>query len=224
MPKLSPDKPGIVKRVDSLETQVGRLEDVRDNMMENVGETQYIHAPRHANGGDDPLYPSDIGAANKVHSHSYTDITNLQEMINAFPGFDLNGLVSALVPLIKPWIVGDGEGGGFLNSSGAYGSEGAGGVGGKVNYCGSIYSPVRGTLKRIVFSCHSTSGNCYAVGVGVNSVLVKEFSGRLENGIEDLSVPVKAGDIISLALRISYAGGGEDAYRSGSFNYSVFIS
>lgn len=117
MPKLSPDKPGIVKRVDSLETQVGRLEDVRDNMMENVGETQYIHAPRHANGGDDPLSPSDIGAANKVHSHSYTDITNLQEMINAFPGFDLNGLVSALVPLIKPYI------GGTARKVGEYGNR-----------------------------------------------------------------------------------------------------
>ena len=116
MPNISPDKPGIVKRVDTLETQVGRLEAVRDDMLGNVERTQYLHAPRHAAGGDDPLSPRDINAADRAHSHAYTDITNVQAMPNAFPGFDLNALASALAPLIKPYI------GGTARKVGEYGA------------------------------------------------------------------------------------------------------
>lgn len=111
-----PDRPGIVKRVDTLETQVGRLEAVRDDMMGNVERTQYLHAPRHAMGGADPLSPSDVGAADRIHSHVYTDITNMQAMLDAFPGFDLNALAAALAPLIKPHV------GGTARKVGEYGA------------------------------------------------------------------------------------------------------
>lgn len=116
MPNLSPDKPGIVKRVDTLETQVGRLEAVRDDMMGNVERTQYLHALRHAVGGADPLSPLDINAADRAHSHAYTDITNIQDMLNAFSGLDLHALAAALAPLIKPYI------GGTARKVGEYGA------------------------------------------------------------------------------------------------------
>ncbi len=94
---ISPDRPGIVKRVEA-------LENVRDRMMEFVTPTQYLHALRHAVGGDDPISAESIGAADRIHSHSYTDITDIQEMVDSFPGFDLGKLVAALVPLLKPYL------------------------------------------------------------------------------------------------------------------------
>jgi len=42
----------------------------------------YIHAENHKIGGSDPLSPADIGAANEVHTHSISDITNLQTTLN----------------------------------------------------------------------------------------------------------------------------------------------
>ena len=42
----------------------------------------YIHAQNHKIGGSDPLSPADIGAANEVHTHSISDITNLQTTLN----------------------------------------------------------------------------------------------------------------------------------------------
>lgn len=74
------DKPGWAKRIEALEA-------VRDDMKANVLTHQYLHNTRHYIGGDDPLRPVDIGAADRVHKHSYTDITDLQAMINGYaPG------------------------------------------------------------------------------------------------------------------------------------------
>lgn len=74
------DKPGWAKRIEALER-------VRDNMKANVLDYQYLHNTRHYAGGEDPLTPANIGAANQVHKHSYTDITDLQAMINGYaPG------------------------------------------------------------------------------------------------------------------------------------------
>lgn len=94
---ISPDRPGIVKRVEA-------LENVREHMMEFVTPTQYLHALRHAVGGDDPISAESIGAALKAHSHSWGDINDFQDMINNLVKFDLNKLVEALIPLLKPHI------------------------------------------------------------------------------------------------------------------------
>lgn len=106
------DKPGWAKRIEALER-------VRDNMKANVLDYQYLHNTRHYTGGDDPLTPANIGAANQVHKHSYTDLTDLQNMLDGydpganpnFPGgiggitsLDLTKLAAALLPLIKPYI------------------------------------------------------------------------------------------------------------------------
>lgn len=83
------DKPGWAKRIEALER-------VRDDMKANVLSTQYLHNTRHYTGGDDPLTPANIGAADRVHTHVYKDITNIQELLNALGDYNLDALAAIL--------------------------------------------------------------------------------------------------------------------------------
>lgn len=83
------DKPRWAKRIEALER-------VRDDMKANVLSTQYLHNTRHYTGGDDPLTPANIGAADRVHTHVYKDITDIQKLLNALGDYNLDALAAIL--------------------------------------------------------------------------------------------------------------------------------
>ena len=61
-------KPGIVQRVEALEAKP-------DPTPESIGAAKAKHAAQHATGGSDAVAPDSIGAAQKIHTHTFADIS-----------------------------------------------------------------------------------------------------------------------------------------------------
>ncbi len=61
-------KPGIVQRVEVLEAKP-------DPTPESIGAAKAKHAAQHATGGSDAVTPDSIGAAQKIHTHTFADIS-----------------------------------------------------------------------------------------------------------------------------------------------------
>ncbi len=61
-------KPGIVQRVEALEAEP-------DPTPESIGAAKAKHAAQHATGGSDAVTPDSIGAAQKIHTHTFADIS-----------------------------------------------------------------------------------------------------------------------------------------------------
>lgn len=88
---------------------------------------------------------------------------------------------------------------------------------------GGFLSPVVGTLKRVVFSTHASSGYVWVSAVLVDGVKVATTSNRPLDGSIELSAPVQLRSSIYLELGTQYGGGGSDAYKEGSWSFSVLI-
>ena len=88
---------------------------------------------------------------------------------------------------------------------------------------GGFLSPVVGTLKRVVFSTHASSGYVWVSAVLVDGVKVATTSNRPLDGSIELSAPVQLRSSIYLELGTQYSGGGSDAYKKGSWSFSVLI-
>lgn len=88
---------------------------------------------------------------------------------------------------------------------------------------GGFLSPVVGTLKRVVFSTHASSGYVWVSAVLVDGVKVATTSNRPLDGSIELSAPVQLRSSIYLELGTQYSGGGSDAYKEGSWSFSVLI-
>lgn len=112
-----------------------------------------------------------------------------------------------------------GDGGATLTASGSYNINGSGT---SRLVVGQVLSPVAGTLTRVVFSAHSTSGTVRVVGVTVNGAQVASFSGTV-TGQVDLSAPVGIGSKVSLNVNATYSGGGDDASKEGTWRFSALI-
>lgn len=113
------------------------------------------------------------------------------------------------------------DGGGIaLAAVGSY-SIGSGGL----HYLsvGGLLIPVVGTLKRVVFSTHASAGHVWVSGVLVDGVKVATTSNRPLDGSIELSAPVQLRSSIHLELGTRYNGGGSDAYKKGSWRFSVLI-
>lgn len=88
---------------------------------------------------------------------------------------------------------------------------------------GGFLSPAVGTLKRVVFSTHASSGYVWVSAVLVDGVKVATTSNRPLDGSIELSAPVQLRSSIYLELGTQYSGGGSDAYKEGSWSFSVLI-
>lgn len=96
---------------------------------------------------------------------------------------------------------------------------------GGLNYrsVGGFLSPVVGTLQRVVFSTHASAGSVWVNAVLVDGVKVATTSNRPLDGSIELSAPVQLRSSIYLELGTQYSGGGGDAYKEGSWSFSVLI-
>lgn len=88
---------------------------------------------------------------------------------------------------------------------------------------GGLLIPVVGTLKRVVFSTHASAGSVWVNAVLVDGVKVATTSNRPLDGSIELSAPVQLRSSIYLELGTQYSGGGSDAYKEGSWSFSVLI-
>ncbi|HIV67026.1 MAG TPA: hypothetical protein H9991_12300 [Candidatus Mailhella excrementigallinarum] len=88
---------------------------------------------------------------------------------------------------------------------------------------GGLLIPVVGTLKRVVFSTHASVGTVWVNAVLVDGVKVATTSNRPLDGSIELSAPVQLRSSIYLELGTQYSGGGSDAYKEGSWSFSVLI-
>ena len=88
---------------------------------------------------------------------------------------------------------------------------------------GGLLIPVVGTLKRVVFSTHASSGSVWVNAVLVDGVKVATTSNRPLDGSIELSAPVQLRSSIYLELGTQYSGGGGDASKEGSWSFSVLI-
>lgn len=88
---------------------------------------------------------------------------------------------------------------------------------------GGLLIPVVGTLKRVVFSTHASSGYVWVKAVLVDGVKVATTSNRPLDGSIELSAPVQLRSSIYLELGTQYIGGGDDAYKKGFWSFSVLI-
>lgn len=88
---------------------------------------------------------------------------------------------------------------------------------------GGLLIPVVGTLKRVVFSTHAFAGSVWVNAVLVDGVKVATTSNRPLHGSIELSAPVQLRSSIYLELGTQYSGGGGDAYKEGSWSFSVLI-
>ena len=88
---------------------------------------------------------------------------------------------------------------------------------------GGLLIPVVGTLKRVVFSTHASAGSVWVNAVLVDGVKVATTSNRPLDGSIELSAPVQLRSSIYLELGTQYSGGGGDAYKEGSWSFSVLI-
>lgn len=206
------DKPGWAKRIEALER-------VRDNMKANVLSTQYLHNTRHYTGGDDPLTPANIGAANKKHSHIMSDITDLGS-ISISPGnIDLDALVEALKPLMGSGGVIALQGFNAINTvdSNTY-----------TEYVDTVYCPVNGRIIQASFIQHTTAGYARSIECYKNSSLFVKWgktpgSNLSETGHKVVNEAVSIGNILSVHFEIDRLGGGEDNYAHGQCNWCILI-
>ena len=88
---------------------------------------------------------------------------------------------------------------------------------------GGFLSPVVGTLQRVVFSTHASAGSVWVNAVLVDGVKVATTSNRPLDGSIELSAPVQLRSSIYLELGTQFSGGGGDAYKEGSWSFSVLI-
>lgn len=88
---------------------------------------------------------------------------------------------------------------------------------------GGLLIPVVGTLKRVVFSTHASAGSVWVNAVLVDGVKVATTSNRPLDGSIELSAPVQLRSSIYLELGTQFSGGGSDAYKEGSWSFSVLI-
>lgn len=206
------DKPGWAKRIEALER-------VRDDMKANVLSTQYLHNTRHYTGGDDPLTPANIGAANKKHSHIMSDITDLGS-ISISPGnIDLNALVEALKPLMGSGGVIALQGFNVVNTAGnnTY-SE----------YVDKVYCPVNGRIIQVSFIQHVSAGAAHKINFYNNGSLIANWSISLperipEQAYQNVNSDVSIGNILSVGYDLSQFGGGSDNYTQGQCNWCILI-
>lgn len=205
------DKPGWAKRIEALER-------VRDDMKANVLSTQYLHNTRHYTGGDDPLTPANIGAANKKHSHIMSDITDL-DSISISPGnIDLDALVDALKPLI-------GSGGvialqGFIVVNTASNNT-------YTEYVDKVYCPVNGRIIQVSFIQHASAGTANKINFYNSGSLIANWSISLpeyipEQAHQNVNSDVSIGSILSVDYILSRHGGG-DNYTQGQCSWCILI-
>lgn len=206
------DKPGWAKRIEALER-------VRDNMKANVLSTQYLHNTRHYTGGDDPLTPANIGAANKKHSHNMSDITDL-DRISISPGnINLDALVAALKPLMGS--------GGVIALQGFNAVNTAGGIT-HIEYVDKVYCPVNGRIIQVSFIQHVSAGAANKLNFYNNSSLIANWSISLPESIPEqahrnVNSGVSIGSILSVKYILSKRGGGSDNYTQGQCNWCILI-
>lgn len=201
------DKPGWAKRIEALER-------VRDNMKANVLNYQYLHNTRHYTGGDDPLTPANIGAANKKHSHIMSDITDL-DSISISPGnIDLDALVGALKPLMGSGGVIALQGFNAVNTSGGSVTE----------YVDKVYCPVNGRIIQVSFIQHTSAGNAKTLNFYNNGSLIANWTNSIpEQTHQDTNSNVSIGNILSVDYVLSTLGGGSDNYAIGQCNWCILI-
>lgn len=205
------DKPGWAKRIEALER-------VRDDMKANVLSTQYLHNTRHYTGGDDPLTPANIGAANKKHSHIMSDITDL-DSISISPGnIDLDALVDALKPLMGSGGVIALQGFNAVNTFGGSVTE----------YVDKVYCPVNGRIIQVSFIQHVSAGAAHKINFYNSSSLIANWSISLpeyipEQAYQSVNSYVSIGSILSVEYILSKLGGGSDNYTQGQCNWCILI-
>lgn len=206
------DKPGWAKRIEALER-------VRDDMKANVLSTQYLHNTRHYTGGDDPLTPANIGAANKKHSHIMSDITDL-DSISISPGnIDLDALVGALKPLMGS--------GGVIALQGFNAVNTAGGNT-YTKYVDKVYCPVNGRIIQVSFIQHVSAGAANKLNFYNNGSLIANWTNTIPDPIpeqahQDTNSNVSIGSILSVNYVLSTLGGGSDNYARGQCNWCILI-
>ena len=206
------DKPGWAKRIEALER-------VRDDMKANGLSTQYLHNTRHYTGGDDPLTPANIGAANKKHSHIMSDITDL-DSISISPGnIDLDALVDALKPLMGSGGVIALQGFNVVNTAGnnTY-----------TEYVDKVYCPVNGRIIQVSFIQHVSAGAANKINFYNSSSLIANWSISLpeyipEHAYQNVNSDVSIGSILSVEYILSQFGGGSDNYTQGQCNWCILI-
>lgn len=207
------DKPGWAKRIEALER-------VRDNMKANVLDYQYLHNTRHYAGGKDPLTPANIGAANKVHNHTMSDITDLGS-ISISPGnIDLNALVKALKPL--------------MGSGGLVALQGFNVVNNDSTNTPlstdvpSVYCPVTGRIILVAFTSSVSSGFVYSITFRKNGSSFANWTKPIGSDIpanthKDVNELVSIGNILSVSYDMRHLGGGKDNYARGQCNWCILI-
>lgn len=208
------DKPGWAKRIEALER-------VRDDMKANVLSTQYLHNTRHYTGGDDPLTPANIGAANKKHSHIMSDITDL-DSISISPGnIDLDALVDALKPLMGS--------GGVIALQG-FNAVNTAGSNTYTEYVDKVYCPVNGRIIQVSFIQHVSAGTANKINFYNNSALIANWSTSIPEYIpkqayQSVNSEVSIGSILSVEYILSKygGGGGSDNYTQGQCNWCILI-
>lgn len=206
------DKPGWAKRIEALER-------VRDNMKANVLDYQYLHNTRHYAGGEDPLTPANIGAANKKHSHIMSDITDLGS-ISISPGnIDLDALVGALKPLMGS--------GGVIALQGFNAVNTAGNTTYTENV-DNVYCPVNGRIIQVSFIQHASAGSAKKLNFYNNGSLIANWTNTISNSIperahQDTNSNVSIGNILSVDYVLSTLGGGSDNYAIGQCNWCILI-
>lgn len=205
------DKPGWAKRIEALER-------VRDDMKANVLSTQYLHNTRHYTGGDDPLTPANIGAADKKHSHIMSDITDL-DSISISPGnIDLDALVGALKPLMGSGGVIALQGFNVVNTSSGAATE-------SVN---RVYCPVNGRIIQVSFTQHASGGRVNRLRFYNNGSLIADWTHTIPNPVpeqayQDTNSNVSIGNILSVDYVLSALGGGSDNYTRGQCNWCILV-
>lgn len=208
------DKPGWAKRIEALER-------VRDDMKANVLSTQYLHNTRHYTGGDDPLTPANIGAANKKHSHIMSDITDL-DSISISPGnIDLDALVGALKPLMGSGGVIALQGFNAVNTAGSN-------IGSNTytEYVDKVYCPVNGRIIQVSFIQHVSAGAANKINFYNNRALIANWSISTpehipEQAYQNVNSDVSIGSILSVEYILSRYGG--DSYTQGQCNWCILI-
>lgn len=205
------DKPGWAKRIEALER-------VRDDMKANVLSTQYLHNTRHYTGGDDPLTPANIGAANKKHSHIMSDITDL-DSISISPGnIDLDALVGALKPL--------------MGSGGVIALQGFNAIntksGSVTEYVDRVYCPVNGRIIQVSFIQHASAGNANKLNFYNNGNLIANWTNTIPNPVPEqahqgVNSNVSIGNILLVDYSLHTLGGGSDNYAHGQCNWCILI-
>lgn len=206
------DKPGWAKRIEALER-------VRDNMKANVLSTQYLHNTRHYTGGDDPLTPANIGAANKKHSHIMSDITDLGS-ISISPGnIDLDALVEALKPLIGSGSIIALQGFNAINTAGSNTYT---------EYVDTVYCPVNGRIIQASFIQYTKAGHARSIECYKDSSLFVEWHTTLDFNMPEkdhkaVNEAVSIGNILSVHFAINRLGDGEDNYAQGQCNWCILV-